>query len=533
MKFIKKREKKISKEEFAPHPEDALHDENNKVTGALSTDLDENIERLDILFKDCNDLVKRKFPMGTQQRTNMYIAYIDLMVDRKTIEMSVLDQLILGIRDVPPSAPELKQSLYESMRDGGLATADIKEVDTMDEVTLAILSGDTVLFMDGYAKVIIIATKGWPNRGIQAPETEVVVQGPKEAFSESLRMNTVLIRRRIRDTKLKVKQLQIGTRSRTDIALVYMEDIVRPSILEELEKRLHSIEIDAILESGYIQQLIEDDWNSPFPQIQTTERPDKTASSILEGRIAIVVDNTPFVLIAPAVFASFFQAAEDYYQRWHVMSFVRLIRYVAGFFAAALPGLYIALTTFHPAMIPTPLALAMAGAREAVPFPAVIEVVIMELAFELLREAGIRLPAPIGSTIGIVGGLIIGQAAVEAGIVSPIIVIIVAVTAISSFAIPAISMTNGFRIMKYIIILCSAFLGLYGFWLGVLVLLIHLVSLKSFNIPYMYPYVSCNLNGYNDLKDSIIRVPTFLINKRPLFARADQRIRMKSSPKKK
>lgn len=511
--------------------EDEFHDEENKLVLPLSKKLDENIERLEEVFHDCGDLVKRKFPIGQDRKIWMYIAYIDLLVDRGIIEKSILEHLIVHVRGVPPTVGELKQSLLELTKDGGFATADIKEVDTFDEAALAILSGDTVLFMDGYDKVIVVATKGWPNRGVQQSDTEVVVQGPKEAFSEAFRMNTVLIRRRIRDTKLKVKQMQIGIRSRTDVGLVYLEDVVRPEILKEVEARLEKIHIDAVLDSGYIEEMIEDDWRSPFPQVQVTERPDKAAAAILEGRIVIVVDNTPFVLIVPATFNIFFQSAEDYYQRWNIMSFVRAIRYIAGFLSATLPGLYLALTTYHPSMIPTPLALAMAAARDKVPFPAVIEVLLMELAFELLREAGVRLPAPIGSTIGIVGGLIIGQAAVEAGIVSPIIVIVVALTAIASFAIPHVSMTAGFRMMKYISIVFSAVLGLYGFWLGGLIILIHLVSLKSFNIPYMFPFVSMGVNHYSDVKDSFIRLPVFRMHRRPIFANPKETVRMKPSKK--
>ncbi|WP_058485861.1 spore germination protein [Defluviitalea phaphyphila] len=512
--------------------EDEFHDEDNKVTIPLSKNLDENIKNLEILFKDCGDFVKRKFPIGINKELNMFIGYIDLMIDRRVIEESLLEQLILQVRSVSPSMDKIKSSIYEFIRDGGIATADVKEVETLDEAVLAVLSGDTILLIDGYAKVIVIGTKGWPNRGIQNPDSEVVVRGPKEAFSEALRMNTVLIRRRIRDTKLKVKQLRIGNRSRTDIALMYIEDIVRKDILEEVEKRLNNFKIDGILDSGNIEQLIEDNWKSPFPQIQGTQRPDKASSAILEGRIAIIVDNSPFVLLIPTTINSFFKSSEDYYQRWSIMSFTRFIRYIAAIFSAAIPGFYIALTDYHPSMIPTPLTMAIAASREAVPFPSVVEVVLMELAFELLREAGIRLPGPIGNTIGIVGGIIIGQAAVEAKIVSPIVVIIVSVTAISSFAIPDDSLTVGFRLIKYLIIAFSAVLGLYGFLLGGLVVLIHLVSLKSFGIPYMFPYVSSVINNYYDLKDSIFRLPIFMINKRPIFARPNEKIRLKIKNKK-
>ncbi|WP_242986415.1 spore germination protein [Vallitalea guaymasensis] len=497
----------------------------NKVIIPFSDSIDTNIRNFEELFTDCGDLVKRKFPIGKNKDVWAYIAYIDVMTDRRVIEESVLEQLLVQVRGVGKSLPETDEDKFSFIKDGGFATADLKEINIMDDAVLAVLSGDTVIFIDGYEKAIVVATKGFPNRGVQQPDTENVIRGSKEGFTEAFRINTVLIRRRIRDSKLKVKQIQLGTRTRTDVALMYLDDLVRPQVLQEIEERLSYFKIDSVLESGTLEQLIETNWYSPFPQSQVTQRPDKVASAILEGRVAIVVDNTPFVLLLPTTLNCFFQSSEDYYQRWYVMSFVRFLRYCAAFLSFAIPGFYLALTTFHPAMIPTSLTFSIAAAREGVPFPALIEVLIMELAFELLREAGVRLPAPIGNTIGIVGGLIVGQAVVEANLVSPIIVIIVALTAISSFAIPSYSLTSAFRIIKYLIILLSAFLGFLGFWLGILIILTHLVSLKSINIPYLSPYVARETNN-EDLQDSLIRMPIFLNKLRPVFAKRSNKVRL-------
>lgn len=494
----------------------------NKVIGSIDRDIDKNIEAFEALFKDCQDVVKRKFPIGENKEIWAYISYIDVMVDRRVIEESVLEQLIVQVRGVPKKLSSVTKDEFEFIKDGGIASADIKEIETLDDVCLSVLSGDTILMIDGYEKAIVIATRGWPNRGIQEPDTEPVVRGAKDGFTEVIRFNTVLIRRRIRDTKLKIKQLQIGTRSRTDIALVYLEDVAREEVIKSIEESIQSFTIDGVLETGTIEQLIKEDWHSPFPQSQITQRPDKAASAILEGRVLIVVDNTPFVLILPTTLNCFYQAAEDYYSNWMLVSFVRSLRYIAAFFALSLPGLYIALTCFHPEMIPTGLVYSIAAARQGVPFPTIIEVLIMELEFELLREAGVRLPTPIGSTIGIVGGLIIGQAAVSANLVSPIIVVVVAITAISSFSMPSFSLTGAYRIIKYFIIAMCGFLGLYGYWLSVLVILIHLVALKSYNIPYLMPYVSSEINGYNDVKDSLFRLPLFVYKKRPIFAKGNK-----------
>jgi len=382
------------------------------------------------------------------------------------------------------------------------------------------------VFIDGCDKCIVVAARGFPNRGIQSAETEVVVQGPREAFSEVMRFNTALIRRRIRDNHLVVKQSKLGRRSLTDIAVVYMDDIVRPEVLAEVERRLEKIDIDGVLDSGSVEQFIEENWLSPFPQVQLTERPDKAASSILEGRIAVIIDNSPFVIIVPVTLNTFFQASEDYYSRWQVMSVTRFLRFVGAAIAIALPGAYLAVALFHPSMIPLLMVSRLAEASQAVPFPAVVEFILLDAAFELLREAGIRLKSASGGTIGIVGGLIIGQAAVEAGLVSPIVVIIVAMTGIATFSIPSVSLVYGFRLVKYFVIFLSAFLGFFGLIIGLLVTLVHLAGMKSFGFPYLMPFAAQELSRGEDLKDSLFRFPLFCLKKRPFFANPKQSSRM-------
>jgi len=262
-----------------------------------------------------------------------------------------------------------------------------------------------------------------------------------------------------------------------------------------------------------------------LPQISVTERPDEVAASLYEGRVAILVDNSPFALIVPTTLNSLFQSPEDYYDRWYVASILRFIRYMASILSLVLPASYIAVTSFHPGILPAKLVISMAAARQGIPFPVLIEAFIMEVTFELLREAGLRLPVPIGSAIGIVGGIVIGSAAVEAGIVSPIMVIIVAITAISSFSIPNYSLAVGFRMLRFLLMIFAGTMGLYGIMLGVLLILSHLVKLKSFGIPYMSPYVS--FVG-SDFKDTIIRVPAFLMAKRPVLLARDK-IRLKNN----
>ena len=488
----------------------------------ISKNLEKNITIIENAFQNCGDIVKRRFFVGEKKDIAVYMIYTDNIVNGSAIEESILTNIMNRCR-----IDGKKEGMLKRLNEEVIAIGEMNEVKTFQEIFDAVLLGDTILLMDENDIALQASTKGFPSRGVSEAKTEVVVQGPKDAFTEIGATNIVLIRRRIRDTKLKVKRTKVGKRSKTDVAILYMEDIVRREILQEVEYKINQIDIDVVLDSGYIDQLLENRWLSPFPQLQMTERPDKAASVLLEGRVVIVIDNTPFVVIAPATLNVFFQAAEDYYDRWEIMSFIRLIRYCAGFLAVALPGLYIALTVFHPSMLPTNLALKIAETRQNIPFPAVGEILIMELAFELLREAGIRLPSPVSSTIGIVGGIIIGQAAVEAGIVSPSVVIVSALTGICTFVIPNIALVSGLRLTKYIVLIFSAFLGLYGFWLALILMLIHMASLKSFHIPFLYPFCSASVNNYNDLEDSIFRLPLWFMKKRPIFSNDEHRQREK------
>lgn len=510
--FIKKKSGKVKKE---------------KEMGKLinSRNLDENTRRLKERLKDCDDIVYKEFRVGENQNLRFLLVYVDGMSSTDLLNISVLNSLMVQARQVPPEAREPGDELYKLVRYGGLPASELADKDNLEDAVLAILIGDAVLFIDSTEKCIIIGAKGWPMRGVSEPNTEALIRGPRDGFTETFRTNTALVRRRIRDSRLKLKQLRVGKRSFTDVGIMYIEDIADPELLEEVFRRIGTIDIDAIIESGYIEQLIEDNYLSPFPQISVTERPDEVAASLYEGRVAILVDNSPFALIVPTTLNSLFQSPEDYYDRWYVASILRGIRYMASILSLVLPASYIAVTSFHPGILPAKLVISMAAARQGIPFPVLIEAFIMEVTFELLREAGLRLPVPIGSAIGIVGGIVIGSAAVEAGIVSPIMVIIVAITAISSFSIPNYSLSVGFRMLRFSLMILAGILGLYGIMLGVLLILSHLVKLKSFGIPYMSPYVSFVGSDY---KDTVVRVPIFLMSKRPARLARDK-IRLKNN----
>ena len=421
--------------------------------------------------------------------------------------------------------------IRKSLAVNALGISDMTLFDTVEEAVDGMFAGDVILFVDGFAQAVKIPDKGYPAMSLQPPDSEKVIRGSKEGFMDSIKVNSALIRKRLRTPKLKVEEIRVGTRTKTNVDIVYMEDLVYPGLLEEIKKRLGRYEIDGVLDSGMIEQLSEEKWYSPFPQFQTTQRPDRAAMSILEGRVIVLVDNSPTGLILPTDYNSFIKTSDDMYNRWEIASFGRILRYMAAFFAMTVPGLYLAVTNFHTQVLPTTLLLSFAAARQGVPFPAVVEVLLMEIAFELLREAGVRLPGAMGNTIGIVGGLIIGQAAVEANIVSPIVVIVVAFTALCSFAIPNEEFATSFRLIKFLFIFLCSWLGFYGFLYGLLLVLIHLSHLKSFGIPYLMPFVGADLNQYDDERDSLIRQPLFLMRRRPIYARRDQRVRLRRKDK--
>ncbi len=457
----------------------------------ISGDLEENIKYFGEIFKDCGDLVKRRFTAKTGQK--VFIAYFDDLSDREMLERQVIHGLMVDIN----SSAEPRALL-----ENALITADVTEVLYLENCVEEILAGNAAVIADGCRRGAVISAKKVPSRGVSKPDTEISVQGPQDAFTESMRTNTVLIRRRIRSEKLKCIQIKTGKKTMTDTAVLYLSGTADEKTAEKILTLLKHMTADSILDSGYIEQYLIKNKKTPFPLVQLTERPDKAAAGLTEGRIAIVCDNSPFVILAPAVLFSFYQASEDYYQNWLISSFVRFLRTVSGLIAFTLPGLYVAVTMYDPSMLPAELSLRLAGSRIGVPVSTMTEVTALELAFETLREAGVRMPAAVGGTLGVVGGIIIGQAAVDAGLVSPMVVIVTAVTGICSFSIPSQQLTGAYRLIKFFVIISGAVLGIYGFMLSVLCVFIHLASLDSFGLPYLYP-----LGKKAGLKDTFFRLP--------------------------
>lgn len=477
----------------------------------IGISLEENIIILEGMFQDCSDFVIRRLTLEDSSEA------IAIFID--------------GLSDTPETNEALKALMIleggvariESIEKQILPVSQIDKVDNYSDLLQGVLSGDVGLIVNRNREGLLLGLRGGETRSVSEPETEAVIRGPREGLTENIRTNSALIRRKLKTPKLKMKPLKVGRESNTDVLVTYMEGIVDPATVKEVETRVNKIDIDAILESGYIEELIQDHMYSPFPQIQYSERPDTIAGSLLEGRIAILVDGTPMALVVPTTFWQLMLANEDYYERFQIATLLRWLRYTFVLIALLTPALYIAIITYHQDMIPTNLLLSIASAREAIPFPAIVEVLIMEVAFEALREAGIRLPKTIGQAVSILGALVIGTAAVEAGIVSAPMVIIVSITGIASFTIPHFNLAIAVRMLRFPLMLLAAVMGLYGLMIGVMFIVGHMASIRSFGVPYLSPVGPLS---FQDLKDILIRSPWHGLKNRPSFMNIQDQHRM-------
>ena len=486
----------------------------------VDEDLKRNETVLKEVFKDADDIVFRNMKIGKNKKLKILLFYVDGMTTKDSISEYALQTLMesINLESLERGrGVELENRILQT----NIAIAEVGVLQTLQECIDKALSGETILFMDTCSRAIWLSSRGWQLRGIQEPAAETLIRGARDGFIETMKINITLIRRRLRDPKLKVKYMQAGSRSKTDLALMYIEDIVNKTILEEVEKRINKIDIGAVLESSYIEELIEDDVYSPFPQVENTERPDAAASALLEGRVVIAVDNTPTVLMVPATFVSFMQSSEDYYERWLLACLIRMIRYIALPIVMLLPALYVAVTQFHPNMLPTQLALYVAASRANVPFPPYFEALLMELVMELVREASLRITSPVGSTISLVSGLVIGSASVEAGLITPIAVIIVALTSLASFAIPSYNFSTSLRMIRFAFVIFASFFGLFGISIGLCILIIHLCTLKSFGVPYLTPMTHF-VERRSDLKDTIIRPKIKTLVRKPKYLQVEK-----------
>lgn len=467
-------------------------------------DYKDNLNRIQSEMGNSGDIAIREFSVDTVKG---FAVYIDGLSNNQMIS-----DFFLGL--IVHEEAHVHGDPFQFMVEKATGLGNLQTIHNWNEVYDSLLSGNTLLFVDGFDQAVSVETKGWDKRAISEPTTQLSIRGPKDSFTETFRTNTALIRRRIKSPNLWLETMKIGRVTQTDIGLMYIKGIAKNKIVEEVKKRLKRIDIDGILGSGYIEQFIEDKTMSTFPTTYMTERPDVVASQLLEGRVAIIVDGTPFLVTVPALFIQFFQAPDDYYFRFDIASGLRLLRLQSFFIALLAPSMFIAATTFHQEMIPTQMAIAIAAQRENVPFPAFVEALAMEVTFELLREAGLRLPRAVGQAVSIVGALVIGQAAVQAGLVSPFMVIVVSMTAIANFATPSFPMAISARLIRFFLMTLASFLGFFGIMLGMLGMIIHLCSLRSFGVPYMSPLAPFSLKHQ---QDTIFRFPIFTLKERPPF----------------
>jgi len=477
-----------------------------KLSGCLDIDL----AILKNILGESNDISYRKFQIGLGKETQAALVFVDGLVDKKMIHDHILRPLM-----VESSISNRKQELSDNhllfqIESKIISLGETKQLKNLDDLVDGVLSGNTLLLVDKSKQAILMDTQGWQSRSIDEPETEVVVRGPREGFTETLRTNTSMLRRKIKDSNLTFDTLRLGTRSKTDVSIAYIKGIVKDELIDEIKSRLKKINTDAILDSGYIEQFIEDNPFALFATIGNSEKPDVVAAKILEGRAAIFVDGTPIVLTVPLLFVESFQSAEDYYNRPHFASLLRFIRFIAFGLSVLSPALYVSIAAFHQELLPTAMLITIAAAAEGTPFPSIVEILGMGLIFEILREAGVRMPRSMGQAVSIVGALVIGQAVVSAGLVGAPVVIVVALTAIASFVVTPHADVG--TILRFIFTLAAGFLGLYGVAILIYLLVIHLTSLRSFGIPYFSPISPINFRGW---KDVFVRVPFQMMKDRP------------------
>lgn len=502
-KVDEEKDKNISYEDEINEQKPASEPKN--IFPSLSVNLEYMKVRYNFLIN--SDVIIRDFTLTARNKQySAFLVYIDGMVDTKLINDFILNPLMLKNRANIFDGEETKIiseaitnnisvrkvkkfNLLDYIYNNLMPQNSVQKLTEFNEIISGINSGNCALFVDTLDTAFDIDVKGFKQRNVEKPENEIVVRGSQEAFTEAIRTNTSLLRRLVNNENLIIENIEVGNLSNTKCAVCYMKNIANNELVSEVKYRLNNINVDYLISSGQLEQLIEDNGKYSLPQLISTERPDKATNYLLEGRVVVLVNGSPYSLIAPGTLIDFISSPEDLNLKYQFANMLKIIRILGFLITLLLPGLYIAITNFHQELLPTELLFAIVGSRELVPFPIIFEIILMELSFELIREAGLRVPTPIGPTIGIVGALILGQAAVEANIVSPILIIIVAITAIASFAIPDFSLSFHCRILRFAYIILGYLLGFLGICIGLFIHFLVVSSLKSFGYPYLQPYI--------------------------------------------
>jgi spore germination protein KA len=462
----------------------------------FSEDLEQNVQRIQNLFYKNDTLVIRYCANNRNAEIRGCLIYMDGMVDNSVINESVVYPF--QVAEIPLDTEDLAERLSRQI----LRINEIRKSCDPEAIVQAIVYGDTVFFIHGSAHALILNTKGFMLRSVAEPDNEKILRGPREGFNESMLANLSLIRRRLRTQDLKMEYMSFGTVSRTQACVCYLDGIVNHEVLTELYRRLHSFEIDGALDIQYLVEMIRDHPHSPFKTVGITERPDVVAAKLLEGRAALLLDGTPVVMTVPFLLIENFQSNEDYYLNYIYTSISRIIRIISFFITICIPAFYVGIVTYHHEMLPTPLLFSLAMARQAVPFPSIIETLGMIVIFQIITETGIRMSTGIGQALSIVGALVIGQSAVEARIVSAPVIIVVALTGITGLVVPKLS--SAAIVTRPALLLLTGFLGMYGFIVGMIALMIHLYNLKSFGVPVVTDMFTLDSQK---TKDIFIRLP--------------------------
>ncbi|MBU3145103.1 spore germination protein [Clostridium sp. CF012] len=467
-------------------------------------DLNGNIELIREGLGKQSPMVVKHFYIGMDQPLEAVIIYVNGIANKDIIDRDILNPLMMHIGENLNGKANIGDYLckrYISMSN------TLVELD-LNVVVDHLKRGKTAVLINGALEVIIADTTGGQQRAIMEPMNETAAKGPRDGFIENLEANLSIIRRRVKDKNLTIEQFNLGRRLQSDVAMIYIDDIVDKQVLEELKKRIEAIDVDAVLSTGKLEQYIEDYAYTVFPQAYSTERPDRAIGNMLEGRIILLVEGTPVVLLYPAVFMQFFQAVEDYTQRTVIASFVRLLRIFAAIIVVTLPSIYLTLIKFNVELIPIKFVTPIVQSRVGIALTPFLEIMAMELVVEFLREGGLRLPTKIAQTLSLVGGIIIGDTAIRSKMVSPTTLLIVGITVITTFLIPNYDMSLSIRMLRFPMLVLANIMGIFGIAVGWFLILAHLSSLDSLGVPYFEFRKS-------DMKDTFIRAPLWKMNKRP------------------